>query len=106
MPPTGVTHALTVPFLSSTATNLVVVRTSLLQIFSLLFQAKGQPLSREEVKVKVWGDVNVSPKTFDVHLFHLRKKLRALGIEIRFNPLGGYFLSKTTAPADDYLKIT
>lgn len=36
LPPTGVTHALTVPFLSATATNLVVVKTSLLQIFSLL----------------------------------------------------------------------
>lgn len=35
LPPTGVTHALTVPFLSATAKNLVVVRTSLLQIFSL-----------------------------------------------------------------------
>lgn len=36
LPPTGVTHALTIPFLSATANNLVVVRTSLLQIFSLL----------------------------------------------------------------------
>jgi DNA-binding response OmpR family regulator len=67
-----------------------------LQIFSLLFQAKGQPLSREEVKVKVWGNISVSPKTFDVHLFHLRKKLKALGIEIRFNPVGGYFLSRSS----------
>ena len=66
-----------------------------LQIFSLLFQAKGNPLAREEVKLKVWGDTNVSPKTLDVHLFHLRKKLRALGIEIRFTPLGGYYLSRT-----------
>lgn len=36
LPPTGVTHALSVPFLSATSNNLVVVRTSLLQIFSLL----------------------------------------------------------------------
>ncbi|BCS21380.1 cleavage/polyadenylation factor CFT1 [Aspergillus puulaauensis] len=35
LPPTGITHALAVPFLSATARNLVVVRTSLLQIFSL-----------------------------------------------------------------------
>ncbi|KAL4813383.1 CPSF A subunit region-domain-containing protein [Aspergillus spinulosporus] len=33
--PTGVTHALAVPFLSATANNLIVARTSLLQIFSL-----------------------------------------------------------------------
>ena len=33
-PPTAVTHSLCLPFLSSTANNLVVVKTSLLQIFS------------------------------------------------------------------------
>ena len=36
MPPTGVTHALAVPFISATANNLVVVKTSQLQIFSLI----------------------------------------------------------------------
>lgn len=36
LPPTGVTHALAAPFISASANNLVVVRTSLLQIFSLL----------------------------------------------------------------------
>ncbi|KAJ5552933.1 Cleavage/polyadenylation specificity factor A subunit C-terminal [Penicillium frequentans] len=36
LPPTGVTHALALPFLSSTASNLIVVRSSLLQVFSLL----------------------------------------------------------------------
>lgn len=35
LPPTGVTHALAVPFISAAANNLVVARTSLLQIFSL-----------------------------------------------------------------------
>ncbi|KAJ0421006.1 CPSF A subunit region-domain-containing protein [Aspergillus carlsbadensis] len=35
LPPTGVTHALAVPFLSATANNLIVARTSLLQIFSV-----------------------------------------------------------------------
>ncbi|PYI19197.1 protein cft1 [Aspergillus japonicus CBS 114.51] len=33
--PTGVTHALALPFLTETSTNLIVVKTSLLQIFSL-----------------------------------------------------------------------
>lgn len=35
VPPTAVTHSLSLPFLSSSANNLVVVKTSLLQIFSL-----------------------------------------------------------------------
>ena len=34
-PPTAVTHSVSLPFLSSTANNLVVVKTCLLQIFSL-----------------------------------------------------------------------
>lgn len=36
LPPTGVTHAVSIPFISATANNLVVVRTSLLQVFSLV----------------------------------------------------------------------
>ena len=34
IPPSGVTHAISLPFTSATASNLVVARTSLLQIFS------------------------------------------------------------------------
>ncbi|EPS26038.1 hypothetical protein PDE_00974 [Penicillium oxalicum 114-2] len=36
LPPSGVTHAVAVPFLSATAKNLIVIRSSLLQVFSLL----------------------------------------------------------------------
>ncbi|KAE8320845.1 CPSF A subunit region-domain-containing protein [Aspergillus sergii] len=36
LPPTGVTHSLALPFISESANNLVVARTSRLQIFSLL----------------------------------------------------------------------
>ena len=36
LPPSGVTHALSIPFLSATETNLVVAKTSLLQIFSFI----------------------------------------------------------------------
>lgn len=34
IPPSGITHAISLPFTSATASNLVVARTSLLQIFS------------------------------------------------------------------------
>src|SRR5256885_14099325 len=34
IPPSGVTHAVSLPFTSPTASNLVVARTSLLQIFT------------------------------------------------------------------------
>jgi cleavage and polyadenylation specificity factor subunit 1 len=36
LPPSGVTQSLAIPFISATAENLVVVKTSILQIFSLL----------------------------------------------------------------------
>ncbi|CAG8367489.1 unnamed protein product [Penicillium salamii] len=36
LPPSGVTHAVAAPFTSATANNLIVIRTSLLQIFSLV----------------------------------------------------------------------
>lgn len=36
LPPSGVTHALSIPFISATANNLVVAKTSLLQIYSLV----------------------------------------------------------------------
>ena len=46
-PPTAVTHSLSLPFLSTTANNLVIAKTSLLQIFSFKSVVKdvGEPLS-------------------------------------------------------------
>lgn len=37
LPPTGVTHSITVPFTSESANNLILARTSLLQIYSYQF---------------------------------------------------------------------
>ncbi|KAJ9305483.1 hypothetical protein DTO217A2_5012 [Paecilomyces variotii] len=42
LPPSGVTHALSVQFTSATASNLVVAKTSLLQIFSLIDVVSGE----------------------------------------------------------------
>ena len=48
-PPTAVTHSLALPFLSASANNLVVAKTSLLQIFSLksVVTNNSDPLGRE-----------------------------------------------------------
>ncbi|CAG8194361.1 unnamed protein product [Penicillium olsonii] len=40
LPPTGVTHAVSASFTSATANNLIVIKTSLLQIFSLVKTSK------------------------------------------------------------------
>jgi cleavage and polyadenylation specificity factor subunit 1 len=42
VPPSGVTHALALPFISADATNLVIARTSLLQIFNIKHLNQGQ----------------------------------------------------------------
>lgn len=42
LPPSGVTHALSIPFCSPSEINLVVVKTSLLQIFSVISGGSGK----------------------------------------------------------------
>ncbi|EER28647.1 CPSF A subunit region family protein [Coccidioides posadasii C735 delta SOWgp] len=41
LPPSGVTHAISLPFLSATSNNLIVAKTSILQVFSLVNVAYG-----------------------------------------------------------------
>ena len=42
VPPSGITNALSAPFISSTANNLIVARTSVLQVFALKHSAQSQ----------------------------------------------------------------
>ncbi|WEW58506.1 mRNA cleavage and polyadenylation factor subunit [Emydomyces testavorans] len=46
LPPSGVTHAVSLPFLSATANNLIVAKTSVLQVFSLVNVAYGAAASQ------------------------------------------------------------
>ncbi len=71
------------------------------QIMSLLQQNGSRGLSRSDIIGAVWGQVKVSSKAFDVHLFNLRRKLAPLGIEIRFSEIGGYFLFCPKATGSD-----
>ena len=57
-----------------------------LQIMSLIQEAPNHSLRRAEVMSKIWGDVKVASKTFDVHLFNLRRKLAKVGYGIEFHP--------------------
>jgi DNA-binding response OmpR family regulator len=63
------------------------------QILNLIRTAPRNRLPRREIVRKVWGEVKVVPKTFDVHLFNLRRKLEPLGVRIQFHPPGDYALS-------------
>jgi cleavage and polyadenylation specificity factor subunit 1 len=55
IPPSGVTHAVSLPFTSADATNLVVARTSLVQIFALKATSNGQ-----ESKLVLVAEYNLS----------------------------------------------
>lgn len=59
LPPTGVTHALALPFVSATANNLIVVRSSLLQVFSLL----GQTSRRTGESTETHPSASYQPET-------------------------------------------
>lgn len=61
-----------------------------MQIVVLL---KKQPQSRNDIMTYIWEDTNVSRKAFDVHLFHLRRKLDHLGVSITLNKDGLYSIN-------------
>lgn len=75
--------------------NFIVNLTSKeFHIFSLLKQVnnKNGYICRAELIREVWGPTQVSAKTLDVHLFHLRKKLHSLDIQINYKDAKGYQL--------------
>ena len=53
------------------------------QILYLFFQSKDHRISREYIHQRVWKESVVNPKTLDVHIFNLRKKLRPKGYTIK-----------------------
>lgn len=65
-----------------------------LLIYSLLNTAtqKGESISRRELTELIWGSLSVSSKSLDVHLFHLRKKLKVLCIQLVYKDGCGYSL--------------
>ncbi len=63
-----------------------------LQIFSILHTAVGTAVSRRRLQAEVWGDAKVSHKSLDVHIFHLRRKLEKLGLQIECDLNGGFRL--------------
>ncbi len=69
-PPTAVTHSLSLPFLSSSANNLIVAKTSLLQIFSVKSVITNSNIRFETPAVRVkdlTGDYN-GPQTPNLNL--------------------------------------
>ena len=53
------------------------------QLLSLFLSSPGRVVSRDDILEQVWGDTSVHPKTVDVHLYNLRRKLNEFGYIIR-----------------------
>ena len=70
-----------------------------IQILSQLNNAPEKSMPRDEIVRRVWKTVKVSPKTLDVHIFNLRRKLTPLGIEIVFRHPNVFRLETATPPA-------
>lgn len=64
------------------------------QIFESIYRAYPRSKCRSEIIREVWLGVRVVEKSFDVHLFKLRKKLTQLGCQIQFiEPINYMFVS-------------
>lgn len=53
-----------------------------LQVLSLFLKSPVRSVNRKDILKKVWGATSVHPKTVDVHLYNLRRKLDPLGFQI------------------------
>lgn len=51
-------------------------------ILKLFYATKNKTLSRKELVENIWCETNVHPKTLDVHLYNLRKKIEHCGVKI------------------------
>ena len=63
-----------------------------LQVLSLFLKSPIRSVNRKDILKKVWGTTSVHPKTVDVHLYNLRKKLGPLGFQINSRGPGRWTL--------------
>lgn len=64
------------------------------QLLSFLSEAPQSTATRAEMLAALWDGVSVAQRTVDVHIFNLRKKIRPLGMDIRFTPPNAFSLIK------------
>lgn len=63
------------------------------QILSSLVVTPGRTATRSDILRQVWREARVEPKTLDVHLSHLRRKVEGLGLSIHQAGAGRLALS-------------
>ena len=52
-------------------------------LIRLFLSSENRTIKREKILEKVWGDKTIKPKTVDVHLYNLRRKIHPYGYLIR-----------------------
>ncbi|MFT6604360.1 MAG: DNA-binding response OmpR family regulator, partial [Bacteriovoracaceae bacterium] len=62
------------------------------QLLSLFITSNERKINRTDILNKVWDSNNVHPKTIDVHLYNLRRKLDPFGYIIRSEGGGAWSL--------------
>ena len=62
------------------------------QLLSLFIDSNERKINRKDILDKVWDSNNVHPKTIDVHLYNLRRKLDPFGYIIRSEGGGAWSL--------------
>ncbi len=62
------------------------------QILSLFLQSPERMINRGDILKNIWNDTSVNPKTVDVHLYNLRRKISDHGFLIRSEGSGNWVL--------------
>lgn len=62
------------------------------QILSLFLQSPERIINRGDILKNIWNDTSVNPKTVDVHLYNLRRKISDHGFLIRSEGSGNWVL--------------
>lgn len=66
------------------------------QLLNLFLNNPERVVTRDDILDTVWGDTSVHPKTVDVHLYNLRRKLHDMGYIIRSEGGGKWSLIPDT----------
>lgn len=53
-------------------------------ILDLFLTSPGNVVTKTQLMDKIWGMINVNPKTVEIHISHLRKKLLSKGIRVLY----------------------
>lgn len=68
-----------------------------IQVLALFLNSPSRVVNRTDILDKVWGNTTVHPKTVDVHLYNLRRKLQDYGYLIRSEGGGRWVLLSNRA---------